>query len=164
MGDVLVTGATGGIGSALVPALVSAGHRVIAVGRDVQGLQSLAARTIVADLAQVDRLAGVIGELAPLDALVHCAGVSQVAAVADAPPATWQHTLSVNVAAAAELTRLALPRCAGRAAMWCSSTPPLGCGECLIRPGFCGGSIVWKAGWSHGTQPQSQPLAAALPA
>jgi uncharacterized protein YbjT (DUF2867 family) len=30
-----VTGATGGIGSALVPALVSAGHRVIAVGRDV---------------------------------------------------------------------------------------------------------------------------------
>ena len=108
MGEVLVTGATGGIGSALVPALVSAGHQVIAVGRDVEGLQSLAARTIVADLAQVDQLAGAIGKLAALDALVHCAGVSEVAAVADAQPATWQHTLSVNVAAAAELTRLAL--------------------------------------------------------
>ena len=80
-------------GSALAPALVSAGHRVIAVGRDVEGLQSLAARTIVADLAQVDQLARTIGKLATLDALVHCAGVSEVAAVADAQPATWQHTL-----------------------------------------------------------------------
>src|SRR4029434_6070826 len=34
MGDVLVTGATGGIGSALVAALASAGHRAIALGRD----------------------------------------------------------------------------------------------------------------------------------
>src|SRR6266487_5373781 len=99
MGDVLVTGAAGGIGSALVPALVSAGHRVIAVGRDVEGLQSLAARTIVADLARVDELAEAIGELDALDALVHCAGVSEVAAVADAQPATWQQTLTVNVAA-----------------------------------------------------------------
>jgi NADP-dependent 3-hydroxy acid dehydrogenase YdfG len=109
MGDVLLTGASGGIGSALVPALVSAGHRVIAVGRDAGGPHPMAARTIVADLAQVDRLAGAVGEVAALDALVHCAGVSEVAAVADTPPATWRDTLTVNVTAAAELTRLALP-------------------------------------------------------
>jgi transposase InsO family protein len=36
--------------------------------------------------------------------------------------------------------------------------------ELVIPPGFCGGSIAWKAGWGHGTQPQSQPLAEALPA
>jgi uncharacterized protein YbjT (DUF2867 family) len=44
MGDVLLTGASGGIGSALVPALASAGHRVIAVGRDAGGLHPMAAR------------------------------------------------------------------------------------------------------------------------
>jgi NAD(P)-dependent dehydrogenase (short-subunit alcohol dehydrogenase family) len=69
----------------------------------------LAARTIVADLAQTDRLAGAVGELAALDALVHCAGVSEVAAVADTPLATWRDTFTVNVTVAAELTRLALP-------------------------------------------------------
>ncbi|GII56280.1 hypothetical protein Pth03_46690 [Planotetraspora thailandica] len=41
--------------------------------------------------------------------LVHCAGISPVAAVADADPETWQRTLAVNVASAAELTRLTLP-------------------------------------------------------
>jgi hypothetical protein len=34
----------------------------------------------------------------------------------------------------------------------------------LIRAGFCGGSIAWKAGWSHGTQQEPQPFAEALPA
>src|SRR6266508_4413212 len=33
-----------------------------------------------------------------------------------------------------------------------------------IPPGFCGGSIAWKAGWSHGTQQQVPPLPEALPA
>lgn len=37
-------------------------------------------------------------------------------------------------------------------------------GFAVIRPGFCGGSIAWKAGWSHGIQQQSPPLAEALPA
>src|SRR6266540_4009620 len=27
--------------------------------------------------------------------------------------------------------------------------------QTLIRPGFCGGSIAWKAGWSHGRQQES---------
>jgi hypothetical protein len=44
-----------------------------------------------------------------LDFLIHCAGVSAVASVADTDPATWQDTLTVNVTAAAELTRLLLP-------------------------------------------------------
>src|SRR6266545_920863 len=34
----------------------------------------------------------------------------------------------------------------------------------LIRPGFCGGSIAWKAGWSHGTREEFPPGPAALPA
>lgn len=113
MGSVLVTGATGGIGSVLTSALVSAGHRVIAIGRDVNGLARLSrtgVQTIAADLERVDLLAGKLGELDELDAVVHCAGVSNaVASVAQAHPEMWLQTLAVNVAAAAELTRVALP-------------------------------------------------------
>ncbi len=34
----------------------------------------------------------------------------------------------------------------------------------VIPPGFRGGSIAWKAGWSHGTRQESPPLAEAVPA
>jgi hypothetical protein len=34
----------------------------------------------------------------------------------------------------------------------------------LIHPGFPGGSIAWKAGWSHGRQQEHPPIPAALPA
>ncbi|MBN6051111.1 SDR family NAD(P)-dependent oxidoreductase [Nonomuraea sp. RK-328] len=112
MGHVLVTGATGGIGTALVGALVEAGHRVIAVGRDVGRLD---VRGIEADLAEPETLAAAVkalegtGELDDVRAVVHCAGISPVEAVAEAGPETWRRTLAVNVASAAELVRLTLP-------------------------------------------------------
>lgn len=56
--NVLVTGATGGIGGALVGALAEAGHRVIAVGRDVGRLD---VRGIEADLAEPATLASALG-------------------------------------------------------------------------------------------------------
>lgn len=112
MGQALVTGATGGIGSALVAALVDAGHEVMAVGRDGDGLDHLAelgARTVTVELEDVDQLGEAIGEVPELDALIHCAGVSEIASVGETQPAVWTQTLTVNVTAAAELTRLMLP-------------------------------------------------------
>ncbi|SDK35486.1 SDR family NAD(P)-dependent oxidoreductase [Nonomuraea jiangxiensis] len=112
MGHVLVTGATGGIGTALVGALVQAGHRVTAVGRDVGRLD---VRGIEADLAHPETLAAAVGaleetgELADVQALVHCAGISPIEAVAEAGPESWRRTMAVNVASAAELVRLTLP-------------------------------------------------------
>jgi NADP-dependent 3-hydroxy acid dehydrogenase YdfG len=106
MGHVLVTGATGGIGTALVGALVKAGHHVTAVGR---GVGRLDVPGIEVDLAEPGTIAAAVGELGDIQALVHCAGVSPIAAVADAVPGTWERTLAVNVASAAELVRLALP-------------------------------------------------------
>lgn len=112
MGEVLVSGATGGIGSAVVAALAEAGHRVIAVGRDIGRLD---VRGIEADLARPETLAAAVGalraagDLDELRALVHCAGISPVVAVADATPDTWSRTPAVNVASAAELVRLTLP-------------------------------------------------------
>lgn len=112
MGEVMVTGATGGIGQAVVAALAAAGHQVSAVGRDPDRLRPVPGiRAVTADLARPQQLAQAIGEPGQLDALVYCAGVSieAIAPVAGTGPAVWQETMAVNVLAAAELTRLVLP-------------------------------------------------------
>jgi NADP-dependent 3-hydroxy acid dehydrogenase YdfG len=112
MRDVLVTGASGGIGAAVASVLASSGHRVIAVGRDSDSLERLSSdgtRVISADLARVGELQATVQEIDHLDALIHCAGVSAVASVADTDPTTWHDMLTVNVMAAAELTRALLP-------------------------------------------------------
>ncbi|MGI5284970.1 SDR family NAD(P)-dependent oxidoreductase [Nonomuraea polychroma] len=64
---------------------------------------------IEADLARPETLAAAVGEPGDVQALIHCAGVSPIAAVADAGPEVWERTLTVNVASAAELVRLTLP-------------------------------------------------------
>jgi short-subunit dehydrogenase len=64
---------------------------------------------ITADLARVGELQARVQEIDHLDALIHCAGVSAVASVADTDPTTWHDMLTVNVTAAAELTRVLLP-------------------------------------------------------
>jgi NADP-dependent 3-hydroxy acid dehydrogenase YdfG len=112
VGEVMVTGATGSIGQAVVAALAGAGHQVSAVVRDPDRLRAVpGVQAVTADLAQPHRLAQAIGEPGRLDALVHCAGVSveAIAPVAGTGPAVWQETMAVNVLAAAELTRVVLP-------------------------------------------------------
>lgn len=112
MASVIVTGATGGIGSAVAGTLISGGYHVTAVGRDRDGLdrlRALGAEIIIADLARAAALREAVPSPDRLDALIHCAGVSEVAAIGDARPAVWAETLAVNVTGAAELTRLMLP-------------------------------------------------------
>ena len=109
---ILMTGVSGGIGSAVADVLVASGHQVVALGRHSDKLERLrgeGGRVIAADLAQVGTLRAAVRDIERLDALIHCAGVSEVASVADTDPARWQDTLTVNVTAAAELTRLLLP-------------------------------------------------------
>lgn len=48
-------------------------------------------------------------ELDRVDALIHCAGIADVASVEDTPARLWQPMLAINVASAAELTRVLLP-------------------------------------------------------
>ncbi|HEY5050677.1 MAG TPA: SDR family NAD(P)-dependent oxidoreductase, partial [Acidothermaceae bacterium] len=98
MAKALVTGASGGIGSALAAELVSAGYKVTALVRDRHAAQAVSGTdvaTIVADLAEVDLLPAAVADCGSFDALIHCAGVSMVAAVAETDPAMWQHMLSV---------------------------------------------------------------------
>ncbi|MFN4297175.1 MAG: NAD-dependent epimerase/dehydratase family protein [Brevundimonas sp.] len=70
---IAVTGASGFIGRYLVPALVEAGHAVVALGRDAEGLTALAGegvRTHATDYSAED----LAGALKGVEAVVHLAG------------------------------------------------------------------------------------------
>lgn len=110
MRTAVVTGATGGIGSAVVRALVDRGYRVLAVGRSAGALAELpGVEPVVLDLARPFALPDALAELDRLDVFVHAAGIADVASVADSDPALWQRTLAVNLTGPAELVRGLLP-------------------------------------------------------
>lgn len=105
----VVTGATGGIGAAIVRALLVEDYRVVAVGRSQQRLDDLGAEGVVLDLAEWRELPPPLAEIDRLDALVHCAGIAEVQSVEATSYELWQETMTVNVISAAELTRRLLP-------------------------------------------------------
>jgi NADP-dependent 3-hydroxy acid dehydrogenase YdfG len=112
-GAVVVTGATGGIGSALVRLFADRGEDVVAVARPSAALDELCVQTkAVPAPLDLQRMAELPPALAALDAvggLIHAAGMSEVRSVEDSPHELWQATMAVNVTGPAELTRALLP-------------------------------------------------------
>lgn len=109
----LVTGATGGIGEAIVVALRKLDIEVFAVGRNRAALDALAlasgARPVVADVRDA---AGIVAQLggAEIDILVNNAGVlSTRAKFQDIDPAEIDAMIDVNLKAPMHLTRALLP-------------------------------------------------------
>lgn len=81
---ILLTGATGTIGSAVLDELIGAGHEVVAVVRSERSAQAVAgrgARPVTGELRDTDWLAG---ELAQVDAAIHAAAPETDAAGFDA--------------------------------------------------------------------------------
>ncbi|MFC0529694.1 SDR family NAD(P)-dependent oxidoreductase [Phytohabitans kaempferiae] len=113
---VLVTGATSGIGRALVPRLVAADARVVASGRDTDRLAELAdtcAGVFAADLAAPGagrQLAErVLDRWGRVDALVCAAGVGWAGEFSAMPDARVDALVQVNLRAPIEATRVLLP-------------------------------------------------------
>lgn len=120
----LVTGAGGGIGAALVGALLGAGAAVVATARtpDPARLGAVAAglpagagdrlEVRVADMRDLDALpalvAGVEASHGAVDVLVPAAGVGAVHGL-DLPLDVWQESLTVNLTAPWLLAQAALP-------------------------------------------------------
>ncbi len=71
---VLVTGATGFLGSRLVDQLIERGMRVRALVRATSNTESLQARAVPIATASLHRGEGLADALADIDAVVHCAG------------------------------------------------------------------------------------------
>ncbi|MGH3392996.1 MAG: SDR family oxidoreductase [Actinomadura sp.] len=117
MGTYLITGGTGGIGAAVAELLRARGHELILTGRSAGRLAEMSAdlagvRTVVLDLGEPRGLAAALaaaGLPERLDGVVHSAGVVDLGSVGETAVDRWIEQLMVNLAGAAELTRLLLP-------------------------------------------------------
>ena len=108
----LVTGATGGLGTAIAQALLHAGARVYLTGRNDDKLNKLVQDnreylgSIRADLRNTRVLEKLIDEVKP-DILINCAGVFPVESIAETSEETFDETFDINVRAPFILTKLA---------------------------------------------------------
>ena len=120
----LVTGGGSGIGSELAHRLLERGDDLVLLARSTERAHDLreelpGSTVLVADLADPASLDGL--ELPDeLDSVVHAAGVVELGPVAELSTASWLEQLTVNLAAPAVLTRLALPALRRRRGRWCS--------------------------------------------
>ena len=112
MPTALITGAGGGIGSAIATAL-STTYSLLLAGRPSDRLDAVAERlgatTFPLDLTDADEIAAACEVVDELDVLVHNAGVSIPGHVAESNVDEWRATFAVNVFGAVELTLALLP-------------------------------------------------------
>ena len=108
----LVTGASSGIGAAVVERFRAEGIEVHAIARSRDALEALAARTgCIAHVLDVTDLAGITGlcEAVPFDILVNNAGVDRPRGILKAEPADIDLLVDVNLRAVLHLCRLVVP-------------------------------------------------------
>jgi NAD(P)-dependent dehydrogenase (short-subunit alcohol dehydrogenase family) len=117
----LVTGASQGIGSAIVMALAAQGASVSLLGRRAEALREMANRlssgtstaTVVADVADATAVAAAFdtarGALGPIHVLVNNAGQAATATFSRTSIEVWQRMLDVNLTGTFLCTQAALP-------------------------------------------------------
>ncbi|MGB3473158.1 MAG: SDR family oxidoreductase [Mycobacterium sp.] len=112
MPTALITGAGGGIGSAIAEALAPT-HTLLLAGRPSTRLDAVAERlgatTWPLDLADVDGIEAATEIVDELDVLVHNAGVMLPGAAGESYIEEWRATFEVNVFGAVALTLALLP-------------------------------------------------------
>jgi len=117
---IVVTGATGGIGSALAIMLAAAGARLILVGRDLQKLELLQANLVLVSRAHVLVVADITDTAQrnslierclqeEVDGLINNAGVCQFALLGDTSDAMIGSMLDLNLQVPILLTKALLP-------------------------------------------------------
>ena len=112
MPTALITGASGGIGSAIADAL-SPTYTLLLAGRPSARLDAVAERlgatTWPLDLTDQDGMEAAAEVLSELDVLVHNAGVAYPGRVAESIPEQWRASFEVNVTGPVGLTLALLP-------------------------------------------------------
>ncbi|ORA58496.1 SDR family oxidoreductase [Mycobacteroides franklinii] len=112
MPHALITGAAGGLGSAIARALAPT-HSLLLGGRPSARLDTLAAELDATawpvDLGDENAVVAAVANIDTLDVLVHNAGVSYPATIADSSLSDWRKTFDVNVLAPVALTQALLP-------------------------------------------------------
>lgn len=116
--NVLVAGATGGLGSRFVAQLIAAGAQVTAVGRDPSRLEALALpaeHTLALDLRLPDACATAVrvgAQRGPLDLVLNATGVVAFGNVEDLSIDTMEELFLTNVFVPIMLSQAALPHMA----------------------------------------------------
>ncbi|WP_245184637.1 SDR family oxidoreductase [Halomonas salinarum] len=115
---ILVTGASGGIGRALVKELAATGARVLASGRNSETLAALAAESPghisveVADLTDADARARLVdaARRADCNVLINAAGINHVGLFEHEADDSIAALINVNLTATLQLTHMLLPQ------------------------------------------------------
>ncbi len=105
----LVTGASSGIGAAIVARLLREGWSVIGISRSRPEFGGPGFEHRAADLGDPASLAAGLADLAPVDALVHAAGVLRVGRLEEDTDADARTMWRLHVEAATQLVRWAAP-------------------------------------------------------
>ena len=96
-GRVVVTGAGGGIGSAVCQAFAAAGVAVVGLSRDGATPTPEAFAVDLANPTAVTEVAAQIAAAGPVSAVIHVAAVQPMAPASGTTAEQWQETLMVNV-------------------------------------------------------------------
>lgn len=119
----LITGAAGGLGSAIVERLSRDGAQVVATDLDAERLEEAVGgldgvTTIPVDLGQpeaIERMVNSAEECSgPLDGLVHCAAIILADKLLDCSLERWQRVLDINLTSTFELCQAVGRRMASR--------------------------------------------------
>ncbi|WP_030163221.1 SDR family NAD(P)-dependent oxidoreductase [Spirillospora albida] len=116
--NILLTGATGGIGRALAEALAARGGHLVLTGRRADVLRPLAerlgGRAIAADLADRDRTEALLDEAGDIDVLVANAALPASGLLSDYSVEDIDRALDVNLRAPIVMAKIAAERMAER--------------------------------------------------
>lgn len=93
----VIAAAYGGIGSALVHKLQSAGHELLLLGRNAEKLAAHGSRYAVVDLTQLDSLETAVADFGPIDAFVNCAGSILLKPAHITSEADFDQTIATNL-------------------------------------------------------------------
>ena len=117
--DVLLTGASSGIGEACVKLLAAQGHRAVAVARRDEKLQELAAKTpnhvfpFSADVTDAQAMVRAVDfaheKFGTLDAVIPNAGIGYFAPLGDGQLSHWHEMVNVNITGVMNTIHPALP-------------------------------------------------------
>ena len=107
MSKAIITGATGGIGSAIARRLADAGYQIVLLGnKSTETLEKLQQRTQAISALQGDLsvpavakelMQQAIQELGTIDLLVNCPGISHVGLITEESDEEWNEILATNL-------------------------------------------------------------------